>query len=72
MRAAYRVAKSVREAAHHSSAAPARCSAARIRSVEKKRSATMPTKNGDTIAAIAIEPYASPICSPGRRRVWPR
>ena len=41
-----------------------RCSTARIRSVARKRSATMPTKNGEIIAASAVVPEASPICSP--------
>ena len=34
------------------------CSSARSFSVDKNRSATMPTKNGETIAAIAVAPYA--------------
>ena len=29
-------------------------------SVAKNRSATIPTKNGETTAAIAVAPYASP------------
>jgi hypothetical protein len=35
-------------------APPARCSAASSFSLGKKRSATMPMKNGDTIAAMAV------------------
>src|SRR5438093_9657958 len=46
-----------------------RCRPARIRSVAKNRSATMPTKNGETIAANAVVPYANPICSPEKCRV---
>src|SRR5262249_18856119 len=45
------------------------CSVARIRSVAKNRSAIMPTKNGETIAATAVVPYASPICSPEKCNV---
>jgi hypothetical protein len=37
-------------------AAPARCSPASSFSVAKNRSAIMPTKNGDTIAATAVVP----------------
>src|SRR3954453_22866416 len=40
------------------------CSAERMRSVARERSATMPTKNGEIIAARAVVPAASPICSP--------
>ena len=40
------------------------CSVARIFSVAKNRSATMPTKNGDTIAASAVVLYARPLCCP--------
>src|ERR1051326_5447079 len=40
------------------------CSAAKIRSVAKNRSANIPTKNGETIAATAVVPYARPICTP--------
>src|SRR5690554_1125050 len=32
----------------------------------------MPTKNGEIIAAIAVLPYASPICPPSNRSPWPR
>src|SRR5690606_32741909 len=32
----------------------------------------MPTKNGEIIAAIAVLPYASPICPPSNRNPWPR
>ena len=46
-----------------------RCRPARIRSVAKNRSATMPTKNGETIAANAVVPYANPICSPEKCKV---
>src|SRR5215831_1052486 len=35
------------------------------------RSATMPTKNGEMIAATAVVPAASPICSPEKRSVSP-
>src|SRR5215467_13651193 len=45
------------------------CSVARIRSVAKNRSAIIPTKNGETIAATAVVPYASPICSPEKCNV---
>src|SRR5262245_9122361 len=47
------------------------CSAARMRSVAMKRSATIPTKNGEIIAASAVVPAASPICSPEKCRVCP-
>src|SRR5215467_1109296 len=46
------------------------CRVARIRSVAKNRSAIIPTKNGETIAATAVVPYASPICSPEKCNVW--
>src|SRR4051794_24769738 len=36
-----------------------------------KRSATMPTKNGEMIAATAVVPAASPICSPEKCSVAP-
>ena len=39
-----------------SSAAPTRCRSASSFSEAKKRSATMPMKNGDTIAAMAVAP----------------
>src|SRR5665213_4023953 len=39
-------------------------STAITRSDEKKRSATIPTKNGDIIAAIPMLPYARPACPP--------
>ena len=48
------------------------CRIASSFSLEKKRSATMPMKNGDTIAAIAIAPYAAPICGSVKCRVCPR
>ncbi len=35
-------------------AAPTMCSTARIFSVEKKRSATSPTKKGEMMAAMAV------------------
>ena len=38
------------------------CSTASSFSVAKNRSATIPTKNGDTSAAMAVAPYASPTC----------
>ena len=47
------------------------CSTARMRSVEKKRSATMPTKNGEIIAASAVVLYARPTCSPENFSVSP-
>src|SRR4051812_20070678 len=47
------------------------CSAARMRSVAMNRSATMPTKNGEIIAASAVVPAASPICSPEKCSVAP-
>src|SRR5471030_1230656 len=50
---------------------PRTCSAARIRSVAMKRSAIMPTKNGEIIAASAVVPAASPICSPEKCSVEP-
>ena len=37
----------------------------------KKRSATMPTKNGEIIAASAVVPNARPICSPENFSVSP-
>jgi hypothetical protein len=40
------------------------CSAARMRSVAKNRSATIPVKNGEIMAASAVVPKARPICSP--------
>src|SRR5215813_6946529 len=52
-------------------APPITCSAARMRSVAMKRSATMPTKNGEIIAATAVVPAASPICSPEKCNVSP-
>jgi hypothetical protein len=58
--------------AYASSVAPARCSSARSRSAAKKRSATMPTKNGVIIAATAVLPYARPIWVPSNPRVVPR
>src|SRR6476619_6992804 len=42
-------------------ALPATCSTNSSRSVEKKRSAIMPTKNGAIIAAIAAVPNAAPM-----------
>src|SRR3954468_5899866 len=50
---------------------PRTCSAARIRSVARKRSATMPTKKGEIIAASAVVPAARPICSPEKCSVSP-
>src|SRR5262245_30219624 len=41
------------------------------RSVAKNRSATIPTKNGEIIAATAVVPKARPICSPEKRSVSP-
>ena len=38
----------------------------------KKRSATMPTKNGDTIAASAVVPYAAPLSVPEKLSVFSR
>ena len=57
--------------AKNSSTAPATCSAHSSRSVAKKRSATMPTKNGEMIAASAVVPEARPICSPEKPSVCP-
>ena len=48
------------------------CRNASTRSVAKKRSATMPTKNGETIAASAVVPDATPTCCPENFRVSPR
>src|SRR5712671_3471627 len=42
-----------------------------MRSVAKNRSATMPTKNGEIIAASAVVPYARPICWPEKCSVSP-
>src|SRR4051812_25500819 len=42
-----------------------------MRSVARKRSATMPTKNGEIIAASAVVPAARPICSPEKCSVAP-
>src|SRR3954469_13015758 len=42
-----------------------------MRSVARKRSATMPTKNGEIIAASAVVPAARPICSPEKCSVSP-
>src|SRR3954452_6243294 len=42
-----------------------------MRSVAMKRSATIPTKNGEIIAASAVVPAASPICSPEKCSVSP-
>src|SRR5262245_19885130 len=42
-----------------------------MRSVAKNRSATMPTKNGEIIAATAVVPAARPICAPEKRNVEP-
>src|SRR4249920_3186807 len=42
-----------------------------MRSVAMKRSATMPTKNGEIIAASAVVPAARPICSPEKCSVSP-
>ena len=50
---------------------PTTCSAARIRSVAITRSATIPTKNGEIIAASAVVPNASPIWSSEKCSVWP-
>src|SRR4029453_15595374 len=50
---------------------PATWSAARIRSVARNRSAIIPTKNGEIIAASAVVPAARPICSPEKPSVWP-
>src|SRR3954471_9175129 len=47
------------------------CSAERMRSVARNRSATMPMKNGEIIAARAVVPAASPICSPEKCSVCP-
>ncbi len=51
---------------------PARWSTASARSVARKRSAIIPTKNGEIIAASAVAPYARPIWVPENLRVWPR
>src|SRR4030095_15229250 len=56
----------------HIRTAPARCRIASSFSEAKKRSAMMPRKNGETSAAIAVAPYASPICAPEKPRVCPR
>src|SRR5262249_24097497 len=58
-------------AAANNAMPPIRCSTARILSVAKNRSATMPTKNGEIMAATAVVPAASPICSPVKCSVWP-
>src|SRR5579872_1469259 len=50
---------------------PATCNSARMRSVAMNRSAIMPTKNGEIIAASAVVPAASPICSPEKCSVDP-
>ncbi len=50
--------------AQYSTIAPARWSPARSRSVEKNRSAIIPMKNGEIIAAIAVLPYARPTWVP--------
>src|SRR5213595_915141 len=42
-----------------------------MRSVAMNRSATMPTKNGEIIAASAVVPYARPVCSPEKCNVSP-
>src|SRR5438874_10148192 len=42
-----------------------------MRSVAMNRSATMPTKNGEMIAATAVVPAARPICSPENFSVSP-
>ncbi len=51
---------------------PVMCSSASSFSLEKNRSATMPMKNGDAIAAIAVAPYALPICASVKCSVLPR
>ena len=56
--------------AQNSTTPPTTWSAARMRSVAKKRSATIPMKNGEIIAASAVVPTASPICSPEKWSVW--
>jgi len=38
----------------------------------KKRSAIIPTKNGEMSAAMAVAPYAYPICVPVNFSVVPR
>ena len=43
---------------------PIRCSAASTRSVEKKRSAIRPTKNGEIMQASAVVPNTAPAWSP--------
>src|SRR4051812_5566716 len=40
------------------------CRKPSTRCAAKKRSATMPTKNGEIMAASEVAPYAEPICSP--------
>src|SRR5215469_8752593 len=47
------------------------CRIARMRSVAMKRSAIIPTKNGEIIAASAVVPAARPICSPEKCSVDP-
>src|SRR6185312_13977569 len=57
---------------YQSTTPPTMCSSARMRSVAKNRSATMPTKNGEIIAAMAVAPYASPTCVPSNLSDVPR
>src|SRR5438270_609130 len=54
------------------STAPARCSTANTLSVEKKRSATRPTKNGEIRHASANVPKIAPAWSPENLRVLVR
>ena len=51
---------------------PAMCNTASSFSLEKNRSATIPIKKGLMIAAIAVAPYAVPICVSVKCRVVPR
>src|SRR3979409_2313052 len=46
-------------------------SAPRFLPVAMNRTATMPTKNGEIIAASAVVPAARPICSPEKCSVCP-
>jgi hypothetical protein len=50
------VEKWVCRATIHMTMAPAKCRSASSFSVSKNRSATMPTKKGETMAAIAVAP----------------
>ena len=49
--------------------APRKCSAASIFSVAKKRSAIIPTKNGEIMLASAVVPKIAPVSVPEKCRV---